>query len=184
MVARVYLIRNLIRIAFTTLFAMLILSPAGLAANASLKDDSFHYMRGGVNDHLYTEWWYFNGISNDTQFILTYFLSDPDNISGQRKTMVRAVVMEDDSKPLVASRSSEGFGADRNNPSVDLAQSTAEALDGSTCPTELGSDLQGDIILLVSSTYPEPRRSSDRRLDEVAGLYALSQGQRYHYPRQ
>jgi hypothetical protein len=168
MVARVYLIRNLIRIAFTTLFAMLILSPAGLAADASLKDDSFHYMRGGVNDHLYTEWWYFNGISNDTQFILTYILSDPDNISGQRKTMVRAVVMEDDSKPLVASRSSEGFGADRNNPSVDLAQSTAEALDGSTYKASggaadevTGAPLSWDLTYraTLSPWYPAPTQN-------------------------
>ena len=160
---------QLIRIALRILFALLILSPAGLAADASLKDDAFHYMRGGANDYLYTEWWYFNGISNNTQFLLTYFLTDPDNTLGQRTIMVRAVVADGGLKPVIATRSSKGFGADRNNPSVDLAQSTAEALDGSTYKVSgdaadeiTGSSIRWDLTYraALSPWYPMPTQNT------------------------
>ena len=61
------------------------LSGMGWAVDASPKDDAYHYMANGVDDQLYNEWWYFDVADNDTQFLVVYLLSDPDNISSAKK---------------------------------------------------------------------------------------------------
>ncbi len=109
--------------------SILFLSGTGLAADATWKDDAYHYQHSGIDDQLYNEWWYFNGITNDTQFLITYFLIDPENVSGLRKIWVLAVVLEDGQQTAIGLEKSQGFGADRNLPNVELANSSISALD-------------------------------------------------------
>lgn len=104
-------------------FSLLFLSVPGTAADASLKDDAYHYLHNGIDDQLYNEWWYFNGVSNDTQFSISYFLSDPENLTGLRKLQVRAIVLEDDKPPIIGLHQSKGFGGDKDGPNVDIDQS-------------------------------------------------------------
>ncbi|MFB3764203.1 MAG: hypothetical protein ACE14P_03035 [Methanotrichaceae archaeon] len=92
----------------------------GLAAEPTLKDDAYHYMRNNIDDKLYNEWWYFNGVSNDTQFFFNYLLSDPDNITGQRRIQAIALVLEEGMPPVFGIHNSRGFGGDRSNPIVDI----------------------------------------------------------------
>jgi hypothetical protein len=104
-------------------FSILFLSGQGTAADASLKDDAYHYLHNGIDDQLYNEWWYFNGISSDTQFSISYFLSDPENLTGLRRFQVRAIVLEEGKPPVVGLHQSRGFGGDKNGPNVDIDQS-------------------------------------------------------------
>ncbi|HUI40079.1 MAG TPA: hypothetical protein VLY86_04070 [Methanothrix sp.] len=108
------------------------LSCAGSAADAALKDDGYHFMHTGTDDQLYNEWWYFNGISNETQFLVTYFISDPENLTGLRKLQVLAVVLKDDKPPVIGMRQSRGFGGDREGPNVDIDQSGISSQDGTS----------------------------------------------------
>lgn len=107
-----------------------ILSGTGAAADASLKDDGYHYMHSGIDDKIYNEWWYFNGISNETQFLVSYFISDPENVTGLRKLQVLAVVLEDGKPPVIGIQQSRGFGGDKNGPNVDIDQSGISSQDG------------------------------------------------------
>lgn len=100
------------------------------AIEVSLSDDAFHYVHNGIDDQLYNEWWYFNGISSDAQFIFCYLISDPENITGLRKIQVLAMLMDDPA--VVAVHQSKGYGGDRNNPSFDIDQSSITALNAST----------------------------------------------------
>ncbi len=104
-------------------FSILFLSGHGAAADASLKDNAYHYLHTGIDDQLYNEWWYFNGISNDTQFSISYLLSDPENLTGLRKFQVMAVVLEEGKPEVIGLHQSRGFGGDRNGPNVDIDQS-------------------------------------------------------------
>jgi hypothetical protein len=108
---------------FIIVFSILFLSAPGMAADASLKDDAYHYLHNGIDDQLYNEWWYFNGVSNDTQFSISYLLSDPENLTGLRKLQVRAIVLEDGKPPVIGLRQSKGFGGDKDGPNVDIDQS-------------------------------------------------------------
>jgi hypothetical protein len=120
-------------IAVLALISAFIIFPfCGLAADASLKDDAYHYMHNGIDDKLYNEWWYFNGISNDTQFFFDYFISDPENISGMRRIYAVALVLEAGRQPLLGIHSSKGYGGDRNNPLIDIDQNGFNALNEST----------------------------------------------------
>ncbi len=114
------------------LAVFIFLSCVGMAAEPSLKDDAYHYMHNGIDDKLYNEWWYFNGISNDTQFFFNYFLSDPENVSGFRRIQAIALVLEEGRQPIIGIHSSKGFGGDRSNPLVDIDQSGFSALNAST----------------------------------------------------
>ncbi|MFQ6062078.1 MAG: hypothetical protein ACE5J9_02755 [Methanosarcinales archaeon] len=60
----------------------------------TLKDDAYHYKYAldGVNDELYTEWWYFNVYTEELQFLTAYFLSDPGNITGNGYSEVLVAV--------------------------------------------------------------------------------------------
>ncbi len=121
--------RNLMNItAISSFLLILFLSGTGFAADAAWKDDAYHYQHSGIDDQFYNEWWYFNGITNDTQFLITYFLIDPENISGLRKIRVLAVVLEDGQQTAIGLEKSQGFGADRNLPNVELANSSISAL--------------------------------------------------------
>ena len=104
-------------------FSISVLSGQGTAADASLKDDAYHYLHNGIDDQLYNEWWYFNGISNDTQFSISYLLSDPENLTGLRKLQVRTIVLEDGKPAVIGLHQSRGFGGDKNGPNVDIDQS-------------------------------------------------------------
>lgn len=108
------------------------LSGTGSAVDAALKDDAYHYMHTGVDDKLYNEWWYFNGISNETQFLVSYFISDPENVTGLRKLQVLAVVLEDGKPPVIGRQESRGFGGDRDGPNVDIDQSGISSQDGTS----------------------------------------------------
>jgi len=105
------------------ILSVLLLSGTGLAADASMKDDAYHYMRNSIDDNLYNEWWYFNAISNNSQFFVFYLLCDPDNLTGSGKLQVLAAVLEDGKPPVIGLRQSRGFGGDRNSPTLDLDQS-------------------------------------------------------------
>ncbi len=113
------------------IFLAFILSGIGLAADASPKDDAYHYMKNGVDDQIYNEWWYFNGLGNDSQFMVLYLISDPENLTGSRKLQAWAVVLEDGKSPAIGSRQSRGFGGDLNSPTFDLDQSGFSPLDDS-----------------------------------------------------
>lgn len=113
----------------TVMISMPFLSGTVFAVDASLKDDAYHFLHNGIDDSLYNEWWYFNGISNDTQFLVSYTISDPENVTGFRKSQVLAVVMEDGRQPAIGLQQSRGFGADRNLPNVDIANSSISSQD-------------------------------------------------------
>lgn len=114
------------------LFALLILALAwpALAAETTLKDDAYHYIPNGINDGLFTEWWYFNGRDNDTQFLFSYFLIDPENITGMRKIWLLAIVMDD--VPIVGLYEGEAFEANSTMPYVSMGNNTMIAINRST----------------------------------------------------
>ncbi|MEI8003553.1 MAG: hypothetical protein WCG94_04400 [Methanothrix sp.] len=109
--------------AITIVILAFLLSGNGWAVDASPKDDAYHYMSNGVDDQLYNEWWYFNVADNDSQFIVVYLLSDPDNISSARKIQVQAVAMQDGRPHAMGQRESRGYGGDRNAPMFDIDKS-------------------------------------------------------------
>ena len=76
------------------------LSGAGTAADAAPKDDAYHYMKTGVDDQLYNELWRFNGADNNSQFMITFLLSDPENLTTSRKIQAQAVVLQEGQLPL------------------------------------------------------------------------------------
>jgi hypothetical protein len=102
-------------IAMVIAVVALFLSGTGWAVDASPKDNAYHYMANGVDDQLYNEWWYFDVADNDTMFQVVYLLSDPDNISSERKIQVQAVVMQDGEPHLIGQHHSRGYGGDRNS---------------------------------------------------------------------
>ncbi len=57
------------------------LSGVGTADDAAPKDDAYHYLKTGVDDQLYNELWRFNGADNNSQFMITFLLSDPENLT-------------------------------------------------------------------------------------------------------
>ena len=99
------------------------LSGAGAAADASPKDDAYHYMKNGIDDQLYNEIWRFDGMDNGTQFMITFLLSDPDNLTASRKIQVHAVVLQEGRPPLQGSHQSQGYGGDRNSPMFEIDKS-------------------------------------------------------------
>lgn len=117
--------------AIAVLLSALLLSGIGLCADASPKDDAYHYMRNGVDDRIYNEWWYFNGLCNDSRFMILYLISDPENLTGSRKLQSWATVLEDGKSPAIGVRQSRGFGGDLNSPTFDLDQSGFSPLDSS-----------------------------------------------------
>jgi hypothetical protein len=103
--------------------AFFFLSGNGWAVDASPKDDAYHYMANGVDDQLYNEWWYFDVADNDTQFLVVYLLSDPENISSARKIQVQAVAMQEGRPHAMGLHESRGYGGDRNSPMFDIDKS-------------------------------------------------------------
>jgi len=138
--------------AIVILFLAFFLSGIGLAADASPKDDAYHYMKNGVDDQIYNEWWYFNGLGNDSQFMMLYLISDPENLTGSRKLQAWAVVLEDGKSPAIGLRQSRGFGGDLNSPTFDLDQSGFSPLDdsgiriwGNVPASSTGSSIKWDL---------------------------------------
>jgi hypothetical protein len=109
--------------AITVAFVTILLSGMGWAVYASPKDNAYHYLANGVDDGLYNEWWYFNAADNDTQFLVVYLLSNPDNISSARKIQVQAVVMQDGRPHALGKHNSRGYGGDGNSPMFDIDKS-------------------------------------------------------------
>jgi len=65
------------------------------ANNVTLVDDSYHYSGwvNGQHDGSYIEWWYFNfyDTQQNVQGIVTYFIVDPQNLTGHGLAQVAAV---------------------------------------------------------------------------------------------
>lgn len=99
------------------------LSFVGAASDPAPKDNAYHYMKNGVDDHLYNELWRFNGADNKTQFMITFLLSDPENLTSSRKIQVQIVVWQEGQPPLQGSHQSQGYGGDRNSPMFDMDRS-------------------------------------------------------------
>jgi len=99
------------------------LSFVGAASDPAPKDDAYHYMKNGVDDQLYNEMWRFNGADNETQFMIAFLLSDPENLTSSRKIQVQAVVWQEDQPPLQGSHQSRGYGGDRNSPMFEIDKS-------------------------------------------------------------
>jgi hypothetical protein len=136
------LISLLLAIIITTLF----FSFSAMAIEASIKDDAYHYMHSGIDDHLYNEWWYFNAVSNDTNLRITYLLSDPENLTGMRKIQVMAVIVQDDKAPIIGTHQGRGIGGDRSSPNLDIDQS------GISSQEEPNLKIWGDVDELEAGT--------------------------------
>ncbi|VVB72907.1 Uncharacterised protein [uncultured archaeon] len=108
---------------FETIIIILLLSGPGLAADASLKDDAYHYMKNGIDDQIYNEWWSFCGSDNGSQFMFVYLLSDPENHTSARKIQVQAIVLQDGQEPLLLCQNSRGYGGDYGSPTFDIDKS-------------------------------------------------------------
>jgi hypothetical protein len=110
---------------------LLAISCTGLGATPSLKDDAFHYLHNEIDDQLYNEWWYFNGIWDREQFFVSYAISDPENKTGFRMIRAKAAILEDGKPPITGYHDSRGFGADRSSPNLDIDNSGFSALNES-----------------------------------------------------
>lgn len=95
-------------------------NPCAGAVDASAEDDAYHYMKNGIDDQLYQEWWRFIVQDNDTQLMLIYLLSDPDNISQNRKIEVEALAMQEGRPAAFGAHQSGGFGGDRRSPMLEI----------------------------------------------------------------
>ncbi len=111
-----------------------IMQENGLPTQVSLKEDAYHYKYSldGINDNLYTEWWYFNVYNEGMQFIVSYLLFDPDNLTDMGDARVLAVVY--DGMPLIGftSTSVSNFTADYEKPNVTIGSNTLLALNDTT----------------------------------------------------
>lgn len=99
------------------------LSGVGTADDAAPKDDAYHYLKTGVDDQLYNELWRFNGADNNSQFMITFLLSDPENLTSSRKIQVQAVVLQEGHLPLQGTHKSQGYGGDHNSPMFEIDKS-------------------------------------------------------------
>lgn len=118
------------------LFSLIFLAnPGEGAVEASAKDDAYHYMKNGIDDQRYQEWWRFYVLDNDTCLMLLYLLSDPDNISQNGKIEVQALAMQRGQPAALGAHQSRGFGGDSRSPMLEI--------DGS------GFSLQGESDLHV-----------------------------------
>ena len=88
--------------------------------DASAEDDAYHYMKNGIDDQLYQEWWRFCVQDNETQLMLFYLLSDPDNISQNRKIEVQALAMQEGLPAAFGAHQSGGFGGDRRSLMLEI----------------------------------------------------------------
>jgi hypothetical protein len=114
------------------LFILLcLLGQEGSASGPSLKDDGYHYIQGGSNDKHYNEVWHFNGVSNNTQFFLSYLVSDPENITGLKRIQAMAAILEEGKPPLIGLHKGKGLGVGRNIPMIDIDMSGFSAEDES-----------------------------------------------------
>jgi len=114
------------------LFILCLLGQESSASGPSLNDDGYHYIHVGPGDKLYNEAWCFNGVSNSTQFFLSYFISDPENITGKRRIQAMAAILEEGKPPSIGLHQGRGLGVGRNVPMIDIDMSGFSAEDEST----------------------------------------------------
>jgi hypothetical protein len=111
-----------------------IMQENGLLDLVPLKEDAYHYKYSldGINDNLYTEWWYFNVYNEERQFLVCYLLFDPGNLTDMGDAEVLAVVY--DGMPLIGfmSTSVSDFTADYEKPNVTIGSNTLLALNDTT----------------------------------------------------
>ena len=134
------------------LFSLIFLAnPGEGAVDASPKDDAYHYMKNGIDDQRYQEWWRFYVLDNDTCLMLLYLLSDPDNISSNGKIEVQALAMQRGQPAALGAHQSRGFGGDSRSPMLEI--------DGS------GFSLQGDSDLHVWGSLKDGAEGDDMSWD-------------------
>ena len=134
------------------LFSLIFLAnPGEGAVEASAKDDAYHYMKNGIDDQRYQEWWRFYVLDNDTCLMLLYLLSDPDNISQNGKIEVQALAMQRGQTAALGAHQSRGFGGDSRSPMLEI--------DGS------GFSLQGDSDLHVWGSLEDGAEGVDMSWD-------------------
>jgi hypothetical protein len=134
------------------LFSLIFLAnPGEGAVDASPKDDAYHYMKNGIDDQRYQEWWRFYVLDNDTCLMLLYLLSDPDNISKNGKIEVQALAMQNGQPAALGAHQSRGFGGDSRSPMLEI--------DGS------GFSLQGDSDLHVWGSLKDGVEGDDMSWD-------------------
>jgi hypothetical protein len=113
----------------------------GLPTQVPLKEDAYHYKYSldGINDNLYTEWWYFNVYNEEMQFLVCYLLFDPGNLTGIGDAEVLAVVYD---------------GMPYEKPNVTIGSNTLLALNDTTFEIK-GScyDLYQNIPIQWNLTY-------------------------------
>jgi hypothetical protein len=96
-------------------------------------DDAYHYASwsGGQHDGSYIEWWYFNfyDAQQNMQGIFSYFVTDPQNLTGFGQSQVAAViygsggvVSEVDIYPVTA------FSASSQQANVQIGANSIQAL--------------------------------------------------------
>jgi hypothetical protein len=133
-----------------------IMQENGLLDLVPLKEDAYHYKYSldGINDNLYTEWWYFNVYNEERQFLVCYLLFDPGNLTDMGDAEVLAVVY--DGMPLIGfmSTSVSDFTADYEKPNVTIGSNTLLALNDTTFEIK-GScyDLYQNIPIQWNLTY-------------------------------
>ena len=103
------------------LFSLIFLVNLRSSWNASAEDDAYHYMKNGIDDQLYQEWWRFMSQDNETQLMLLYLLNDPDNISQNRKIEVQALAMQEGGwLPSARIRAGALAWRDRRSPMLEI----------------------------------------------------------------
>lgn len=144
------------------------------AKGPSLKDDAYHGMPTGTNDQLYNEDWYFNGMSNEAQFFISYLISDPDNITGYRRIQAMAVVLEEGKPPFIGLHQGRGLGVGRSGPTLDIDMSGISAEDESVLKvwgdvkSESGEPLKWDLTY-DALTSPWFGISAQTQIGHLAG---------------
>ena len=100
-------------------------------------DDAYHYpsWAGGQHDGNYIEWWYFNfyDAQQNVQGIFSYFITDPQNLTGFGQAQVAAVaysqsgvVSEVDTYPVSA------FSASSDQANVQIATNSIQVVSADT----------------------------------------------------
>lgn len=124
------------------LATLLLASPSAsasppLASDVSLADDAYHYayFANGRHDANYIEWWYFNffDAAQDIQAIFTYFIADPEDLSGQGLAqMVALVDTPDGTASAIDVYPVEAFSASYEQADVEIGGNVIQAIDEET----------------------------------------------------
>jgi hypothetical protein len=118
-------------------FLLLVFPILAAGQDVSPSDDAFHYASwaGGQHDGNYIEWWYFNfyDTQQNLQGIFSYFITDPQNLTGFGQSQIAAVtysangmVSEVDTYPVTA------FSASGQAANAQIATNSIQALSANT----------------------------------------------------